>query len=153
MTAVDLLSDSFPHGTKEGYEQGCRGGWCPSKNAGGDSCVQASIRYRGDWEYRKAVDAGLPLPAPVLDRPKGSATKRITQEVIPAPTVHVPLFEPATTKAGPIPVNGHGTRAMWLRGCRVDAGCRSFIEGGISCREAANAYKRDRAARLRGEAA
>ena len=59
MSALDLLDDTFPHGTVEGHARGCRGAVCPGKALFGWSCAEAWVRYRGDWCYRKRVDAGM----------------------------------------------------------------------------------------------
>lgn len=59
MSALDLLEDGFPHGTREGWEQGCRGKHCPSLEEHGISCTDARLRYQGDYRFRKRVDAGL----------------------------------------------------------------------------------------------
>ena len=59
MSALDLLADDFPHGTVEGHGRGCRGSICPGRSVFGWSCAQALVRYRGDWLFRKRVDAGM----------------------------------------------------------------------------------------------
>lgn len=55
MRTIDLLDDSFPHGTPRGYADGCRGAACPAVI----SCRDVHRRYSGDWGFRKLVDAGL----------------------------------------------------------------------------------------------
>lgn len=57
MRTIDLLDDSFPHGTPRGYADGCRGAACPAVI----SCKDVHRRYSGDWGFRKLVDAGLSL--------------------------------------------------------------------------------------------
>lgn len=54
MTAADMLEDSFPHGTMNGYRQGCKTGHCPAPI----TCTDLRTRYQGDWAFRKRVDAG-----------------------------------------------------------------------------------------------
>jgi hypothetical protein len=57
MHAADMLEDSFPHGTPDGYANGCRGAHCPSVM----SCRDVYSRYKGDWGFKRAIDAGTPL--------------------------------------------------------------------------------------------
>jgi DNA-binding NarL/FixJ family response regulator len=52
MSAADRLADGFPHGTPDGYEQGCRGRICPAED---QSCQQAQIRFASDYQYRRQV--------------------------------------------------------------------------------------------------
>lgn len=68
MSALDLLDDSFPHGTPEGFRAGCRGGACPAPL----SCRAVNTRYSGDFTFRRLVDSGMPLEE-ILDR---DATER-----------------------------------------------------------------------------
>lgn len=58
-TAMDRIEAIQEHGTKRGYEEGCRGSHCPGKERLGMSCSQASIRYAGDMGYRRRVDGGM----------------------------------------------------------------------------------------------
>jgi hypothetical protein len=83
MSSADLFEDGFPHGTKEGYDKGCRGhGSCPGVLEFGRSCNQASMHYSGDYEYRKRVDAGLgPAEIAELERaavPAPKPSKRVS---------------------------------------------------------------------------
>jgi hypothetical protein len=59
VTFLERMDAIAEHGTKKGYDDGCRGSHCPGKDAVGMSCSQASIRYAGDMGYRRRVDAGL----------------------------------------------------------------------------------------------
>lgn len=68
MSALDLLDDSFPHGTPEGFRAGCRGGACPAPL----SCRAVNTRYSGDFTFRRLIDSGMPLDE-ILDR---DATER-----------------------------------------------------------------------------
>lgn len=52
-----MLDDSFPHGTVDGYNRGCKGSHCPAPM----SCRDVRTRYHADWGFRKAVDAGTPV--------------------------------------------------------------------------------------------
>jgi len=57
MKTIDIIDDSFPHGTPRGYADGCRSAACPAVI----SCRDVHRRYSGDWGFRKLVDAGLSL--------------------------------------------------------------------------------------------
>jgi cytochrome c551/c552 len=59
VTSLERLDAIQDHGTKKGYEAGCRGSHCPGRDVVGMSCSQASIRYAGDMGYRRRVDAGV----------------------------------------------------------------------------------------------
>lgn len=59
MSGLDLLVDGFPHGTIEGHTAGCRGEICPAKREHGWSCAGAVIRFRGDFVFRRRVEAGM----------------------------------------------------------------------------------------------
>jgi hypothetical protein len=63
VTFLERMDAISEHGTKAGYEAGCRGSHCPGKESVGMSCSQASIRYAGDMSYRRRVDAGLSAEA------------------------------------------------------------------------------------------
>lgn len=99
MSGLDMLEDSFPHGTVEGHRLGCKGNICP-RNEIGDTCSQAAIRYAGDWEYRKAVDAGVPLPAMVHDRPRWTSRNATATTIISEPTVTVASLDTAAGRPG-----------------------------------------------------
>ncbi|ROS62178.1 hypothetical protein EDF38_1281 [Frigoribacterium sp. PhB160] len=63
MSAIDRLTDDFPHGTPDGYDRGCRGRICPST----PSCLAARVRFQGDYAYRREVlaaraEAAKPKP-------------------------------------------------------------------------------------------
>lgn len=55
MSSRIILDDTFPHGSPGGYQAGCHGARCPAVM----SCRDVHVRYRGDWNFRKLVDAGL----------------------------------------------------------------------------------------------
>lgn len=57
MKADIQLSDTFPHGTPDGFTAGCRGSHCPAVIA----CRKVYRRYAGDWEFRRKIDAGVSL--------------------------------------------------------------------------------------------
>jgi hypothetical protein len=54
VTALDILDDSFPHGTPDGHRLGCRTAHCPSPIA----CRVVAVRYAGDHRFRTRVDSG-----------------------------------------------------------------------------------------------
>ncbi|GAA4762456.1 helix-turn-helix domain-containing protein [Microbacterium gilvum] len=62
MSGIDLLEDSYPHGTLAGARE-CRSGVCPAPM----KCRDVAIRYAGDWGFKKAVDDGEE-PADFLSR-------------------------------------------------------------------------------------
>lgn len=68
MNALDMLDDSFPHGTVEGFNLGCKGSHCPAPMA----CRDVRTRYHADWGFRKAVDAGM-TAAQLLEREQADA--------------------------------------------------------------------------------
>ena len=100
MSTADLYTPDFPHGTPDGYEQGCRGaGGCPNRgDAERQTCKEAQLRYQRDPAYKRLVksaapleqlaakEAGAPLP-PVLAKPK--PRPRIP-ELHDAHTLHLP---------------------------------------------------------------
>jgi hypothetical protein len=57
----DLFAPDFPHSTKEGYAEGCRGAGCPGLIEHGMSCAQVFKRYSGDYHFAKKVDAGMSI--------------------------------------------------------------------------------------------
>lgn len=72
MSAFDMLDDSFPHGTVEGYNRGCKGSQCPAPMA----CRDVRTRYHADWGFRKAVDAGA-TAAELLEQERSAAVARV----------------------------------------------------------------------------
>ncbi|WP_420114536.1 hypothetical protein [Pseudactinotalea sp.] len=57
MTASIIHDPDFPHGTPVGFTNGCRGSHCPAVLP----CRDVHRRYQGEWEFRRAIDAGTPL--------------------------------------------------------------------------------------------
>lgn len=49
-----LLDDGFPHGTIQGYRQGCRTNHCPAPVP----CVTVDRLARSDWEFNRLVTSG-----------------------------------------------------------------------------------------------
>jgi hypothetical protein len=52
-----LLTPDFPHGTKAGYDRGCKGGSCPAVIP----CRDVRRRYLSDVDFRRLIDAGVSL--------------------------------------------------------------------------------------------
>ncbi|MFJ4173366.1 hypothetical protein [Microbacterium sp. NPDC089696] len=53
---ADIITDAnYPHGTPEGFKNGCRGGHCPAEV----SCRTVHTRYAGDFTFRRQIDAGM----------------------------------------------------------------------------------------------
>jgi hypothetical protein len=164
MSAADLYEDGFPHGTKEGYERGCRGSACPNKFEGLDTCHTASMRYARDYAYRRAVDAGETPPPEFPKAETKKASQHAEERVWAEPVVTVadsaeplpeetPALTPSTPRKDRAPKTAavHPSPAMYQRGCRKDNECPSFLAGGISCRRARLDYVKDRAAANRAE--
>lgn len=93
MSSADLLEDGFPHGTREGYANGCRSGACPAGIEHGLSCRRANMLASGDYRYQKLVRAGA-TPGEIADQlglnpeiPAGPAPKKRPQPEHPAPAV------------------------------------------------------------------
>lgn len=63
MSTLDLLTDTFPHGTPDGYRLGCRTAACPAVLP----CRTVHSRYCGDFTFAKLIDGGVPLPE-ILER-------------------------------------------------------------------------------------
>lgn len=108
--AADRLEDGYPHGTPDGYAQGCRGTVCPGADMYGLSCKRAKQLAASDYGYQKLAKRGLTpgeialelglIPeaptAPVVPR-----KPRPTAEA-PAPTAEEPeaaVIEPAPAPA------------------------------------------------------
>lgn len=101
MSSADLWEDNYPHGTPQGYDDGCRGGACPAGVRYGLSCKIAKAKRNGDVQYRRLVKAGESVPA-IADalgligsEPSGAVAKKA-----PAPAAPKPQPTPATAKGG-----------------------------------------------------
>lgn len=92
MSGLDLFVDGFPHGTPQGYDEGCQGGTCPTGVEYGLSCKIAKSKSRGDYQYQKLVKQGATIPeiADALGL-VGTAT---------APAKKKPTPTPATAQGG-----------------------------------------------------
>lgn len=63
MSSADLLEDGFPHGTPDGYDQGCHSaGGCPTGIEHGLSCKTAKMKSRSDYQYQQLVKRGATVP-------------------------------------------------------------------------------------------
>lgn len=58
MSSHDLYEDGFPHGTRDGYDRGCRGNACPAGIEHGLSCKRAFSLSAGDYRYARLVGEG-----------------------------------------------------------------------------------------------
>ncbi|MFJ6429691.1 hypothetical protein [Microbacterium maritypicum] len=54
MTADIITDTTYPHGTAEGFMNGCRGSHCPAPMA----CRDVHTRYNGDFAFRRQINAG-----------------------------------------------------------------------------------------------
>lgn len=96
--AADRLEDSFPHGTREGFDAGCRGGGCPAAAEHGLSCQRAKSLAAGDYQYQKLVRGGA---TPAAIAAALGLVPAITAEA-PAPVERAPLpIEPVLAAAQP----------------------------------------------------
>lgn len=55
MNSYIIHDPTFPHGRPEGFTEGCHGSHCPAAI----SCADTATRYRGDWAFRKLIEAGM----------------------------------------------------------------------------------------------
>ena len=62
MSGADLWEDNYPHGTVEGYNNGCKGGSCPAGVEYGLSCKTAKAKSHGDFQYQKLAKTGASVP-------------------------------------------------------------------------------------------
>ncbi len=65
MTTTDRLDDDFPHGTRLGYDRGCKGR-CPAGDEHGLSCKRAKVLAAGDYQYQKLFRRGA-SPAEIAE--------------------------------------------------------------------------------------
>lgn len=95
MSGLDLFVDGFPHGTPEGYDQGCQGGTCPAGVEYGLSCKIAKAKSRGDYQYQKLAKAGTSIP-------------EIADALGLVGTAPAPVKKTATKKPTPTPATVQG---------------------------------------------
>lgn len=128
MSVFDLLADGFPHGTVEGFNQGCRGSQCPAVI----QCRVVQLRYAGDYGFRKRLDAGMSVDEIVAAERVDAAVAvervravRVAQAVVErAPRVKVPRpVKPVTVELSK-PLVPHGTDAgYWALNCFRERDC------------------------------
>ncbi len=53
-STLEILEDTFPHGTPDGHRLGCRTNHCPALI----TCTQFRSRLVSDWQFSKRVAAG-----------------------------------------------------------------------------------------------
>jgi hypothetical protein len=144
------------HGTPDGFDQGCRTDVsCVNHRTHLMTCREASIRYRGDYAYQKAVDAGTATTEREVfskpERPKVPKAPKIGSK----PSSPRAKAEPRATTARPtkgiIGPDGfvHGTPSGYMRGCPDH--CPAVDAGLPSCTDAAKARWRKAAAKARAD--
>lgn len=131
------------HGSPHRFGADCRTDrQCPNYGTRLPTCAQAALKYRGDWEYIKQVDAGL-TPAEIVDAAEAVAaeTARVAVEQRAARTPAKPKRKPQPKRAtttfvtkGVIGPDGrvHGTIAGYKR-CKDPDGCPAVTAGLKSC--------------------
>lgn len=55
MNADIITAIDYPHGTAQGYRDGCHGSHCPSEV----TCRTVHTRYNGDWAFRRQIESGM----------------------------------------------------------------------------------------------
>jgi len=149
MSGLDLVTDGFPHGTPEGYQQGCKGGGACAGKETGMTCTQANTLYQSDYEYRKLVDAGS-TPGQIRSH---YAEKLIREKAVrdaaraaEKPQKVKKVRKPARNPRQPQKTRlktGHGSYTMGHRYCKVHEECPNFGTDLPTCREAVRDYQRE----------
>jgi hypothetical protein len=94
MSTLDLLDDSFPHGTPTGYRNGCRTAACPALIP----CRTVHTRYAGDYTFAKRFDSGMPLAEILeLDAAARAQARQRDRAAAAAPTAAAPKPRPKTS--------------------------------------------------------
>lgn len=101
-TAAERLEDGFPHGTPDGYTQGCKGR-CPAGIDHGLSCKRAKQLAAGDYQYQRLARGGA-TPAEIADALglHPAIDTATTPKPKPAPPLR-PTAPPATPSPHPAP--------------------------------------------------
>lgn len=68
MSSSILHDPTFPHGTPDGFREGCAGSACPAPVP----CRAVHMRYNGDYGFRKRIDAGEPA-VDIIEAEKATA--------------------------------------------------------------------------------
>lgn len=124
MSSADLFEDGFPHGTREGYANGCRSGACPAGIEHGLSCRRANMLASGDYRYQKLAKAGA-TPGEIADQlgfnpeiPAMPAPKKrplMTVQTAPVePATVVRPIEPAREQLKPAAPAKWAVRHAWV---------------------------------------
>lgn len=151
MSSTDTMTAEFPHGTKAGFEQGCKTNpMCSNDGITAQTCKEAAAHYRSDFQYKKLVDGGMsehdafqqmyaedsaPVVAP---KPKPRARAKEFDEPIPEAVDTAPVAATPARK-----VAAHGTTSGYSAGCRDNC---PGNENGVTCRQAVAAYQREKKA-------
>ena len=98
MSSSDLFVEGFPHGTPQGYDDGCRGGACPAGIEYGLSCKLAKQKSRGDYQYQQLVKKGATV-AEIADA-LGFVGTETAAAVVVTPAKSTPKASPSTAKGG-----------------------------------------------------
>ncbi|WZH36263.1 MAG: hypothetical protein PIR02_16065 [Microbacterium enclense] len=98
MSSADLWEDGYPHGTVEGFDNGCRGGACPADTDIGMSCKRAKALAAGDFRYNRLVAAGK-TPAEIAAIIDGRDTPTEAPAPKPAPKRKPKAPAPADVEA------------------------------------------------------
>ncbi|WP_136053457.1 hypothetical protein [Microbacterium sp. K5D] len=102
MTADIITDTTYPHGTPEGFMNGCRGSRCPAPMA----CRDVHTRYNGDYAFRRQINAGM-TPAEIIAAEKPEPPVR-ARKPTPAP-------KPPTRKPKPSQRPSGSAHAMRVR--------------------------------------
>lgn len=151
MSSTDTMTAEFPHGTKAGFEQGCKTNpLCPNDGITEQTCKEAATHYRSDFAYKKLVDGGMSEheawqqmfaedSAPVVvAKPKPVARPKEFVEPITADADATPVVAKPARK-----IAAHGTTSGYSAGCRDNC---PGDENGVTCRQAIAAYQREKKA-------
>ncbi|WP_454113574.1 hypothetical protein [Microbacterium maritypicum] len=61
MNADIITNTTYPHGTVEGFQEGCNTAHCPADV----SCKTVFTRFNGDYAFRRQINAGM-TPAEIV---------------------------------------------------------------------------------------
>lgn len=127
MSSADMLEDSFPHATPSGYTLGCRGSHCRGIEDFGWSCTYAMQQYRGDFQWRKWIEARkTPAEIAELRKSRGDVQAHVAPanpELRVAPTVTVASSRESTyerPKPRPVPNPAASVRPVAAGRWRVE---------------------------------
>lgn len=119
MSSLDLFEDGYPHGTVQGYQDGCRGSACPGAVEYGMSCRRANELRAGDYRYNRLVKEGkTPTQiAAIIDNtgpdaqqptPTPKPAKRSPKSTAPTEEAPQPIVQQAATTEEPAAKAGRG---------------------------------------------